>query len=302
MAKDIVPDLGSSEGEFYIEIEDAVQEPQAKSSTTSIVLPTIPAAGPQLIAVDTSKVYQASTDGRKKKGSKKRTRKKSSSTTTQAATYDNIKLKRPRRQTIYRIDTSTTIYLYANRRQAELAEQVYDRDAQRILQHEYYIKLRGNQKLKLHGIRPGQVQVMADGSVAIQLTIVEKRKHSYSAVYTVDSFEEVLRKVREGVPGATLGYVSKSPAVLRHILDCLNVHYTESEFTTLVAKLNDSIRYDEQVAQQVRYSRKNIFFSKRVAKSDRLLTVRTTQEHRPARRQRGRAKKSARLLGPERRA
>ena len=304
MARDIANEPQADTDEFFIEIPDAPAEAAPKAiGMLSLSVPTI--ATPTIVAPNMSKLYKFSSDGRKKKPAKKRSRKKRAKKHTSPAESPIMSLgtrarTRARRVSIYRIDTSDAIRIYANHNQANLAGEHLSRDVRTILQHEYFIKLRDKQKLLLHGIRPAQVQVMADGTVAIKLAITEKYEHSYSATYTVDSFEEVRRKVTEGVPGATLGYTSKNPTVLRHILSCLNVQFTESEFTTLVGKLNDSIRYDDQLRQEVKMSRRNIFFTRRISKSIKLLGPRKAQAHRPASRRKGRRNKSARLLWPER--
>ena len=142
---------------------------------------------------------------------------------------------------------------------------------------------------------------MADGAVSIQIQITKKYEHDYGAVYTTESFGAIRKKVQTGKLGATLGYTSKNPETLQHILWCLGVHYTDSEFNTLVAKLRDSIRYDEQLVQEIVMSRQNIYYSKRITKSDRLLSAGVQQHITPARRIKGRSRKSVRLIGPERR-
>ena len=293
MAKNVATENEVGSDEFFIEIDDAIGSPNLLGSISLSDTPT-------LKVPDLRAMYQPSSDRRRKKSTKKkpgkkRAKGKTSSTAGKDLSYKTAARTRRRRQIIYRIDTSAAIRLYANRIQANLAGEHYDRDVTVIKYDALFLKLRPKQELRLHGIRPSQVQVMADGSVAIKLVITEKHEHSYSASYTVDSFAEVQQKVKEGVPGATLGYTSKNPEVLRHILDCLNVHYTESEFSTLVGKLNDSIRYDDQLEQTADFSRRNIFFSKRTSKNSKLLGI---QSHLPTHRK-GRAKRSAKLLKPE---
>jgi len=201
-----------------------------------------------------------------------------------------------KKQTVYRIDTSSAVYIYANLTQARRKAAHLDRKLRRIYRADgIFIELRDNIRLHLSGIRPKQVQVLADGTALVNLVITTKESHAYSAVYTKDSFRQIRQRIREDGPGATLGYTSKNPEVLAHILRCLDVAYTDSEFETLVAKMNDSLHYDEQLGQDVRISRRGIFFAKRTSKSGKLLgpmnhSVLPTP----------RKKRCSRLLGPER--
>lgn len=307
MAKDIADNATANNDVEFIFDDDADDSDQVQETTIEVssTAATPSVTVPDALLASLRKMYKPSADRREKKPAKKTSRKKRAKKATSPVAGKAISLgvrartSHKPRVSIYRLDAGSVIRLYANRKQAELAGQHYDRDVHRILQHDYYLRLRSDQILKLYGIRPTQVQPMADGSLRIRMVVHERRKHSYSATYTADSWEEVRRKVREGTPSATLGYTSKRPEVLEHILTCLGVRYTNSELKTLIGKLNDAIRYEDQLYQEIMMDRKNIYFSKRIRKSDRLIGVQQWQVHHPTR-QCGRMSKSSRIVAVER--